>query len=173
MFCCFQQTVFCNCVFQTIFFENPLFRHCSKNGSFRKVAENRLQTPKHKTLTSAQRIAWNHSKAKSISIQNQTFNLVQNLTFKRSKIGPAPNFTACICVCIYICCKVKKWSNFGPFKVKSGPMFFLFFLFLFLKISFSLQKEEDFWKTSKNKKEQISKVKKWSNYVAQHNWTTF
>ena len=56
--------------------------------------------------------------------------------------------------------------------LKIGP-FFCFFLFL--KISFSLQKEEDFWKTSKNnnKKNTISKVKNWSNYVAQHTWTSF
>ena len=46
---------------------------------------------------------------------------------------------------IYICCKVKKWSNFCPFlKLKSGPSFLLFLFCLFSKISFSLQKEEEF-----------------------------
>ena len=60
-------------------------------------------------------------------------------------------------------------------KLKSGPIFALFkvkkwskfLLFLFSKISFSLQKEEDFWKKKKSKKTQQKnttfKVKKWSN----------
>ena len=57
-----------------------------------------------------------------------------------------------IYVYIYTCCKVKNWSNFCPLK-KTGPIF-CFGGFLFLKISFSLQNEEDFWKqkTSKNNK---------------------
>ena len=39
--------------------------------------------------------------------------------------------------------------QFLPFlKLKSGPIFFFFVFFLFSKISFSLQKEEDFWKIS-------------------------
>ena len=33
--------------------------------------------------------------------------------------------------------------------------FFLFFAFYFHKISFSLQKEEEFWKTSKNNQKNI------------------
>ena len=87
---------------------------------------------------------------------------------------------------IYICCRVdnlyiyiyiyvvklKSGQMFALFKVKKWSNFFV--VFLFSKISFSLQKQEDFWKTSqKTTKNTIFKVKKWSNYVAQHNWTTF
>ena len=85
-----------------------------------------------------------------------------------------------VCVCVYAVelkagpifafSSVKNWSNFFVF------LFFCFFVFLFLKISFSLQKEEDFSKKKKKKKptkNNISSVKNWSNFVAQHTWTSF
>ena len=59
-------------------------------------------------------------------------------------------------------CRVKSWSNVCHFVLNIGPSFFC--LFLFSKISFSLQKEED---------KKTSCVKSWSNYVAQHTWTGF
>ena len=48
-----------------------------------------------------------------------------------------------------ICCRVKNWSNCLPFLVLTTGPSFLFFVFcssVFLKISLSLQKEEDFQK---------------------------
>ena len=58
-------------------------------------------------------------------------------------------------------------------ELKAGPRFALLCVkidpsFWFLKISLSLQKEEDFSKNKTN-----SSVKNWSNYVAQHTWTSF
>ena len=47
-------------------------------------------------------------------------------------------------------------------KLKSGPIFLFFWGFYFSKISFSLQKEEDFWKTRQKKqpkKTQFLKLK--------------
>ena len=54
---------------------------------------------------------------------------------------------------------VKTWSkyvaqqNWTKFWRKKRVFFLFFFGSFFLKISFSLQKEEDFWKTKKEKKE--------------------
>ena len=54
---------------------------------------------------------------------------------------------------------VKTWSkyvaqqNWTKFWLKKWCFFCLFFCSFFFKISFSLQKEEDFWKTKKEKKE--------------------
>ena len=47
------------------------------------MADNRLQAPKHKTLTFVQKITWNHYNVW------QTIILDQNLTFK---FGAEPNF---------------------------------------------------------------------------------
>ena len=49
--------------------------------------------------------------------------------------------------------KLKTGPRFALFKVKNWSIFFVFFVFLFSKISFSLQKEEDFWKTSQKKQQ--------------------
>ena len=86
-------------------------------------------------------------------------------------------------VCMYACMygiyavKLKSGPIFALFKVKKWSIFLFFGGFYFSQIPFSLQKEEDFRKKQKKKKQQqkntIFKVKKWSNYVAQHNWTTF
>ena len=48
---------------------------------------------------------------------------------------------------IYICCKVKSGPIFALFKVKKWSIFLFFWGFYFSIISFSLQKEEEFWKT--------------------------
>ena len=86
-------------------------------------------------------------------------------------------WSVCMYVYIYICCKVKKWSNFLPFlKLKSGPLFLFFLGFYFSKnLVLPCRKKRIFEKHTKNKqqKKHNFKVKKWSNYVAQHNWTTF
>ena len=56
-------------------------------------------------------------KSSSFCRENEIFKkkkkqkMDQFLTLKRAKIGPVFNFTAYI----YICCKVKSWSNFGGF----------------------------------------------------------
>ena len=47
--------------------------------------------------------------------------------------------------------KLKSGPIFALFKVKSGPICFVCFAFLFSRISFSLQKEEEFWKTNPKK----------------------
>ena len=61
----------------------------------------------------------------------------------------------------HICCRVKNWStNCCPFCVKNGP--FLAFENLLLSA-----KRRGF---SKNDQ---AIVKNWSNFVAQHNWTSF
>ena len=58
--------------------------------------------------------------------------------------------------------ELKTGPIFALFEVKNWSIFLGFLVFfLFLKISFSLQKEEDFWKTSKKttKKTQFLKLK--------------
>ena len=75
---------------------------------------------------------------------------------------------------IYICAVELKTGPIFAFSSVKNWSKFLFFLFL--KISFSLQKEEDKktkTKTNKRKKSNISSVKNWSNFVAQHAWTSF
>ena len=56
-------------------------------------------------------------------------------------------------------------------------MFLFFFGFYFSKISFSLQKKKRIFEKQTQEeqpqKNTIFKVKMWSNYVAQHNWTAF
>ena len=72
--------------------------------------------------------------------------------------------------------ELKAGPIFAFSSVKSWSIFLVLFVFLFLKISFSLQKEEDFSKNERrkiNKKNNISSVKNWSNFVAQHTWTSF
>ena len=79
-------------------------------------------------------------------------------------------------VYIYIyAVELKTGPIFAFSSVKNWSIFFVFFVFLFLKISFSLQKEEDFSKKEEKetKKNNISSVKNWSNFVAQHTWTSF
>ena len=66
---------------------------------------------------------------------------------------------------IFAFSSVKNWSNF-----------FVFFVFLFLKISLSLAERRGFFKKKKKNKQtknNISSVKNWSNFVAQHTWTSF
>ena len=63
-------------------------------------------------------------------------------------------------------------------KLRTGPMFAFevkiwSILLGFWKISFSLQKEENKKKKTKEPKNTIFKVKNWSNFVAQHTWTSF
>ena len=84
----------------------------------------------------------------------------------------AANEPNAIYVCIYICCKVKSWSNVCPFKVKK-LVHFLFFCFLFLKSHFPCRKKRIYDNNKQNNKNTISNVKNWSNYVAQHTWTSF
>ena len=68
--------------------------------------------------------------------------------------------------------ELKTGPIFAFLVLKTGPSFFVV---LFLLISFSLQKEENFSKRTKiNKnKRPVSSVKNWSNFVAQHTWTSF
>ena len=63
---------------------------------------------------------------------------------------------------------------FALFQVKHWSKLLVFFLaFLFWKFSFSLQKEDGFQKKTKiATKNTMSKVKNWSNCVAQHTWTS-
>ena len=63
----------------------------------------------------------------------------------------------CTCLYIYICAvELKTGPIFAFSSVKNWSNFFLFFVFLFLKISFSLQKEEDFSKKSKKKTKKMT-----------------
>ena len=79
------------------------------------------------------------------------------------------NFTAYI-YSIYAV-KLKTGPIFALFKVKTGP-FFCFFIFENLILP--AERRGCFEKQAKNnKKNTISKVKNWSNYVAQHAWTSF
>ena len=59
-----------------------------------------------------------------------------------AKRGPDINFTAYVYAYIFAV-KLETGPMFALLKLKPGP-FFVFWGFLFLKISFSLQKEEDF-----------------------------
>ena len=71
---------------------------------------------------------------------------------------------------------VKTWSkyvaqqNWTKFWLKKSVIFSLFFCSFFFKISFSLQKVEDFWKTKKEKKE-----KPWTKFWLKKGyfWTKF
>ena len=72
--------------------------------------------------------------------------------------------------------ELKTGPIFAFSSVKNWSIFFVVFVFLFSKISFSLQNQEDFSKKKKKRKQtknNISSVKNWSNFVAQHTWTSF
>ena len=64
---------------------------------------------------------------------------------------------------------------FALFKVKNWSNFFVFLDFYFQKSHSPCRKKRIFEKQAKKqqKKNTISKVKNWSNYVAQHTWTSF
>ena len=57
---------------------------------------------------------------------------------------------------LYICCRVKHWSNFCPFLCQKLVQVSSFsFVFRFLKMSLSLQKKEGF--ANKNKKANLKR----------------
>ena len=76
---------------------------------------------------------------------------------------------AYIHIYIYICCRVKTGPIFAFSSVKNRSKFFFVFENLVLPA------EEDFStkKKKKQNKRPISSVKNWSNFVAQHTWTSF
>ena len=71
--------------------------------------------------------------------------------------------------------KLKSGPIFALFKVKKWSNFLYIFWFLFFNNLVPPAQRRGFLKNKpkNNKKNTIVKVNKWSNYVAQHNWTTF
>ena len=70
--------------------------------------------------------------------------------------------------------KLKTGPIFALFKVKNWSNFFVFLDFYFQKSHSPCRKKRIFEKQAKKTtKNTISKVKNWSNYVAQHTWTSF
>ena len=107
-------------------------------------------------------------------------NLDQFLTKKRHRLDQFLTLSLSIYKKnIYIhAVELNTGPRFALSSVKNWSKFLVFDVFLFLKISFSLQKEEDVWKNKNEKKKKNTQwpnscVKNWSNYVAQHAWTNF
>ena len=84
---------------------------------------------------------------------------------EKNKLGPDNNST----VYIYAV-KLKTGPMFALFKLKTGPFLFVFVFFIFENLILPAERKRIFEKPAKNT---ISKVKNWSNYVAQHTWTSF
>ena len=77
---------------------------------------------------------------------------------------------------IYICCRVKTWSKICLFLSQNLVQVFSFFSFFVFHKTSSFCRENEILKKNeqkKDKKNAISWVKTWSNYVAQHTWTKF
>ena len=101
-------------------------------------------------------------------------NLAQLVKFKNPKLGPVNNFTAYMYIYIYAV-ELKTGPIFAFSSVKNWSNCFVLVFFVFENLILPAERRGFFTKKKKKNKQKnnISSVRNWSNFVAQHTWTSF